>query len=135
MTAAAEAKMAIRNTRAFIDADPVTVVFLRPVKEETPAGGIKSGPPLELPPQRARLVPLSGNVWDRSKQKVDEGNIPDVTFQLIGMPGFDVRKGDEFLVAGDEWKVTHVSPERTVRVSAGIMLKSQDDQEHEIEEP
>lgn len=126
MTSAAEARLAARNTRAFILADPVVVVFLRPVVISTSAGGRKPGPPLALPAQTMRLVPLSGNVWDRSKQKVDEGNLPDVTHQLIGMPDADVHKDDEFMIDEVRWKVTHVSPERRNRTSANVMLMTQD---------
>lgn len=129
MTNATELKVARRNTRAFIDADPVKVSLSRPTTVATAAGGLAPGLPQSLPLQTIRLVPLSGNVWDRSKQKVDEGNIPDVTFQLVGMPGVDIKKGDQFTWEDEEWTITHVSPERTVRTSANIMLLSQANQE------
>lgn len=125
MTTSVEKLMARRNTRAFIDADPVAVVLKRPTVEETPAGGRRRGPLRDLPPQRVRLVPLSGNVWDRSKQKVNSGNLPDVTHQLIGMPKLDIQKDDVFSLGADDWVVTHVSPERTERTSANIVLRSQ----------
>lgn len=125
MTAAIERKMGQRNTRAFIQADPSRVTLIRPTKVLTAAGGHKPGEPITLPPQTVRLVPLSGNVWDRSKQKTDEGNLPDVTFQLVGMPGLDIKKGDHFVWKHDDWEVIHVSPEEGQRISANISLRSQ----------
>ena len=125
MTAAMEKKMARRNTRAFIQADPAQISLIRPTKVSTAAGGHRPGTPITLAPQTFRLVPLSGNVWDRSKQKTDEGNMPDTTFQLVGMPGVDVKKGDHFVWQNDDWEITHVSPEEGQRVSANISLRSQ----------
>lgn len=131
MTAAAERLMAQRNTRAFIDADPLLVSFTRQTKEVTAAGGTRASSPSTVDPQRVRLVPLSGNVWDRSKMTTDEGNLPDVTHQLVGMQDLDVKKDDTFIATDaygreTEWLVVHVSPERTNRTSCYVVTRSQD---------
>lgn len=125
MTAATERLIARRNTRAFIDADKVAVVLRRPTLVATPAGGHKSAGLVDLPPQTVRIVPLSGNVWDRSKVTTDEGNIIDVTMQLVGMPDLDVKKGDIFDANNDEWLVTHVSSEDGNRKSANIKQRDE----------
>lgn len=130
MTAAAERQMARRNTRAFIQADPCKIIVTRSVREATAAGGTRAVSSAALPEQTARLVPLSGNVWDRSKMTTDEGNLPDVTHQIVGMPNLDIEKDDIFVSADHEgrlteWLVAHVSPERGNRTSGYVVVRSQ----------
>lgn len=130
MTASAERQMARRNTRAFIDADPCKILVKRSAMEQTEAGGRRALPPVTLAVQTVRLVPLSGNVWDRSKMTTDEGNLPDVTHQVIGMPSLNIEKDDIFVSTDNEgrkteWLVSHVSPERGNRTSGYVVVRDQ----------
>lgn len=63
---------------------------------------------------------MSGLVWDRSKVTPDEGNIADVTEQLIGLPDADVQKNDFFAHDAGWFKVVHVSPVRGYRKEARL---------------
>lgn len=130
MTAAAERQMARRNTRAFIQADPCKIIVRRSTMEQTEAGGRRALSSTSLPEQTARLVPLSGNVWDRSKMTTDEGNLPDVTHQVVGMPDLDIEKDDIFVSTDNEgrkteWLVSHISPERGNRTSGYVVVRDQ----------
>lgn len=133
VTNSAELRIGVKNTLAFIMANPVVVepglVLRRPkaVKSHETGGVIRVDPDL-LPPQLFRIVPMSGLVWDRSRTTPDEGNIEDVTEQLIGLPDANIQKNDYFphpdnvgeTNTGGWYKVTHVSPVRGYRREARL---------------
>lgn len=101
----------LRNTRAFIEASLTRIRLHRPVIHRTASGGVRRGEPELLPEQDFRIVPMSGLVWDRSRTTPDEGNVQDITEQLIGMPDADVKKNDYFQAEDGGWfVVNHVSP-------------------------
>lgn len=116
-----ERRIGIKNTLAFIRANPTEVILYRPQKAQTAAGGVKKIDPLLLSPQECRIVPMSGLVWDRSRTTPDEGLIDDVTMQLIGLPELDVQKNDYFEADdGGYYLVTHVSPVTGYRKEARL---------------
>ncbi len=127
MSNRAELTTARRNTRSFILADKVKIALRRPQYTESEAGGRIQISPVILPSQDFRIVPFSGQVWDRTKTTPDEGRVSDVTQQLVGYYNADIETNDEF-----EWdfdgltgfyKVVHVSPKRHYRVSATIEFR------------
>lgn len=122
MSIATELRIARKNTRAFIDADKTIVELNRPQMATTDAGGIISAGEDTLPPQPARMVPLSGLVWDRSDPTPDEGRLPDVTEQLVMLWNADIRKEDWFPWDRDGLRgkmlIVHVSRHRHYRTSA-----------------
>lgn len=110
-----------RNTKAFIEANPVTVVLRRPQMAETESGGVRKLTPLMIAAQQFRIVPMSGLVWDRSRTTPDEGMIQDVTEQCIGMPSADIQINDYFPAEYGGWyKVHHVSPVKGYRKEARL---------------
>lgn len=124
MPNAYELRVARLNTAVLIDADPRVIQLRRPTRVRTPAGGLKSTGDTILPEQSFTVVPLSGNVWDRSDPTPDEGRLPDVTHQLVGMHDADVRKNDWFPWNEDgiegKYIVTHVSTKRRYRTSCNL---------------
>jgi hypothetical protein len=105
-----------RNTRAFIEASLTTVRLRRPRIQQTESGGVRKMEPELLPEQDFRIVPMSGLVWDRARTTPDEGNVQDVTEQLIGMPDSDMQINDYFPGENGGWfKITHVSPVKGFR--------------------
>ena len=122
MSLATERRIAIRNTREIIDGDPIDVIVVRRPKVATAAGGSTKGTPLSLPPQRIRLVPLSGNVWDRSRQQADTGNMLGVVKHLLAMPDANFQKDDTFWYNDQHWEVVHISPEKHVRIWGNLKL-------------
>lgn len=116
-----ERRIGERNTQAFIDANPLVVSLFRPQRQRTEAGGMVKTSPLQLPPQKFRIVPMSGLVWDRSRTTPDEGRIDDVTEELIGMPDADVQKADYLECETGGWyRVEHISPVRGFRSEARL---------------
>lgn len=125
MTAAArsiEERVGRAATQALINANPFTVSFQRPVTEETEAGGERQAGYNTLDAQTVTIVPLSGQVWNRSDTTSDEGRLPDVTEQIVGMPGLDVEKHDRLPWNQDSQEgyllVVHVERNRRWRTSA-----------------
>lgn len=116
-----EERVARANTQALIDASPLIVSFLRPVKSVTEAGGQKETGYETLDPQRVTVIPLSGLVWNRSDTTADEGRLPDVTEQVVGMPDLDVEKHDRLPWDQDGQQgyllITHVERGRRWRTS------------------
>lgn len=111
ITDALEKRIGIKNTKAFIDANKITVQLRRPQIQRTEAGGVRKIDPDLLPAQTFRIVPMSGLVWDRSRTTPDEGMVQDVTSMLICMPDADVEINDYFPGENGGWyKVHHVSP-------------------------
>lgn len=109
-------------TRALIQANPLTVSFQRPVVEATAAGGQRKAGFNTLDPQTVTVIPLSGLVWNRSDTTADEGRLPDVTEQIVGMPELDVHKDDRLPWNLDDQEgyllVVHVERGRRWRTSA-----------------
>lgn len=122
ITDEAERIVGIRNTKAFIRANKITVQLRRPQVMRTEAGGVQKQEPALIPAQDFRVVPMSGLVWDRSRTTPDEGQIDDVTEQLIGLPDADVKMNDYFPVEDGSgfYKITHVSPVRGYRSEARL---------------
>lgn len=119
---AAEYRIGVKNTKAFIDANPITVQLRRPKAIKNPqTGGVKRLDPELIAEQSFRIVPMSGLVWDRSRTTPDEGRVPDVTEILTCMPDADVREEDWFPGENGGWfKVTHVSPVTGYRIECRL---------------
>jgi hypothetical protein len=118
-----ERRVGIRNTQAFIDANPTTIIIKRPQIKATPAGGKMKTDPITLPRQRGRIVPMSGLVWDRSRTTADEGVVPDVSEMFVCLPGTDIRQDDYFACEtslGGWYEVVHVSPVEGYRKEARL---------------
>lgn len=124
MSNRAELVVARKNTIALINADPRTISLRRPTFVTSAAGGKIKGSPVTVSPQTFRIVPSSGQVWDRTKSTPDEGRVLDVTMMLIGRYDADIEQNDEFDWDEDGmagyWKVIHVSPLRHYRTQATI---------------
>lgn len=111
ITNKAELVVGVRNTKAFIDANPIKVKLKRPQLQRTESGGVRKVAPLEIAEQKFRIVPMSGLVWDRSRTTPDEGNVQDVTEMMICLPDANVEVNDYFPTEnGGFYKIHHVSP-------------------------
>jgi hypothetical protein len=123
---AMELKVGVKNTKAFIEANPVRIQLRRPKIEKTSAGGKRRVNPDLIPAQSFRITPMSGLVWDRAKTTPDEGSIPDVTEILIGLPDANIQKGDYFPHEGGWFKIEHVSPLRGYRKEARLSFYNEE---------
>lgn len=115
-----EMVMRRRLVRAFIDADPVDIVFTR-VGElvPTPAGGTIRAASTVLSSQRARIVQAKRR-YDNGLINSEAGYIPDTEYLLLGNHTLDVKKDDSFQWRGQNWWVTGIHPTRTESLLCSI---------------
>lgn len=106
MISPAELEIQKRQTQAFIDADPETVVFT-PGEERVSdgAGGwtVKKGTPRD--PQVVRMIPTA---TDNDVIQSPEGRRVDIQYTVLGMPEATFERGDTFTWRGQEWKVDYL---------------------------
>lgn len=90
-------------TKAFIADDPVTLTFQHYTRESDGAGGWTSSAAttsfytVRLIPQDDK-VPLSSSI---------DGTRSAPVYVMLGLPTFDIRKGDTFEWAGITWMISH----------------------------
>lgn len=96
-----------RNTRAFIEVDPVDVVLTRFSRVPNGAGGYRLSGPVERASQRFRLV-LQANRGDTGERLLLDGTANQVTHDLIGMPDADIAPGDKFVYDSRSYEVVEV---------------------------
>ena len=116
------------NMKEFIRADYRDIILERPTKAPTDAGSWIEGNPVQIAPQRFRLIPAKRRA---SNPEVDsqDGNIPAQDWTMIGYWDADVQVDDEFSLHDDRYKVTAITPdtaerEFTDRVTAQLELRA-----------
>lgn len=106
------------NTTAWIGSDPVDIVLTRTVQEPDGAGGFKPAAPTDLPVQTFRMDRAS-MAGVRLVTTEAGTQVPD-SFRIVGPPGTDVERGDDFVIDGSHFQVIFVSSERYERVAAEV---------------
>jgi hypothetical protein len=115
-----ELVMRRRNVRAFVDADPVDVVLMRPsAKVRTSAGGWVEGEPLPLPPQRGRIVQAKRR-FASPLVNTEAGEVTELPYILLGFWDMDVEKGDYFDWNNARWEVKSISDDREERTVVAV---------------
>lgn len=107
-----ELVMRRRNFQAFVDADPVSVAFVRqPAPTPTAAGGTIRTAPTTLAPQTGRIVP---NVrrYDPGLVDAEAGDIPRTRYLLLGAHNMDVAVDDRFSWRDQHYVVRGIHPTR-----------------------
>jgi hypothetical protein len=106
MLSAAELAAQIRQTAAFIEADPVDLSVSRQTVSRVPGGGVRvSGSPTTTT-RRARLIP----VGDTTEIGSPNGSSAERReWVLMGLPGLDIREGDTFTYLGQSSVVASVT--------------------------
>lgn len=102
------------NMKEFIRADWRDIILERPTKAATDAGSWIEGNPIQIGPQRFRLIPAKRRA---SNPEVDsqDGNIPIQDWTMIGYWDADIQPDDEFTLNGDRYKVTAITPDTSER--------------------
>jgi hypothetical protein len=98
-----------KNLKAFIMADPRSIVVFRPQKTETDNGSWTEGSPEELEPQIFRLTPMKRRL-SGMEVTTQDGSIPIQDEVLVGFHTADIQADDEFDLEGDHYKVVQVVP-------------------------
>ncbi len=104
---AMELKVMRRTVGAFIRAEEIDIIFTRPTKVQGTSGGWTEGAPQVLDAQKFRVVPFKRRLVHQESDTQD-GAIPLVPYVLVGRPGVDVQRDDEFTWNGKDCKVVGV---------------------------
>jgi hypothetical protein len=112
-----------RNVRAFIDADPVSIVLTREAAPtQTAAGGfVASAPADPLPAQRARIV-QNKRRFNNGIVNAEAGDIPDTDYLLLGNYSFNGEVNDIFFWQDRKYTITGIHELRTESFLASIDL-------------
>lgn len=101
-----EAALQTHITKAFIDADAVQVLLLRPGTVANGAGGTRRGVATAQSAQTVRLVPAADPVVAQTPQV--DGGASTTKYVLLGLPGMNIANGDYFLYDGHTFDVSEV---------------------------
>ena len=105
-----ELKMHIKNTQAFIDERPTTVILVPQTETRKEGGATKTvaGPPRIS--QTFRIIETSMIADDQHLQQ-SEGKVRRQPSWLLGMPDVEIAIDDSWLdVNGRRWRVTEIMP-------------------------
>lgn len=102
-----------RNMDAFIRADPAMITIQRYPKVKV-AGGYRKGALVTLSPQEFRIGWFKRRLYD-FQNNTASGNVPVMTYMLIGRWTVDLLRDDEFDFAGDHYRVDSVEPKTNDR--------------------
>lgn len=102
----AELRAQRRISRAFIEADPVTVTLARRSRNPDGAGGTTVGAPVSQAPQRFRLLPQEDGATARTTA---EGETATPEFMLMGEWNANMARFDEFTLAdGRRFQIVYI---------------------------
>lgn len=96
-----------RQTKAFINAAPSTVILSRAGFTSNGAGGRIQGAPSPLPSQTVRLLIPSANYGQGERQLLD-GQVVQVDYIMLCEWDADVERGDWFYKDGEKFEVVSV---------------------------
>lgn len=118
-----ELVMRRRNVRAFIAADPISLVIERPGEPtKNPAtGGYVPSPGTTLQAQTARIV-QNKRRYNNGIVNSEAGDIPHTDYLLIGMHTLNVEVNDAFIWQGEYYKVTGIHEARDESTLCSIDL-------------
>jgi hypothetical protein len=103
--AGAELAVQIGLTKAFINADPITVQLLRRPRTPDGAGGMTIGEPVAQAPQVFRLLPQEDGATARTTAN-GESATPE--FMLMGSPGVNMQRFDQFVLTGRRFEIVYI---------------------------
>lgn len=114
-----ELLMRRRNVLAFIQADPISVIFTRQTKVKSNAGGyITTSVPLTQC-QLGRIIP-SKRRYAYTGVNTEAGQIPFWPYILEGLHDMDIQVADRFTWDGQEYEVKSIEADREEKTIAAI---------------
>lgn len=112
-----------KNTRAFIDANPVTLVLSTRARVRTPTGGERLQNAGTLAPQQFRLIDLGGSTGGLSVPTVDvDGTDRRVEMVLYGNWDAIVPLNSTFTYGGSNYRVVGLGTPRSYDVR-GLVIR------------
>lgn len=109
-----ELKMQRKQVNAWRDARPTELVLTRLTKTADGAGGWIESDPRELDPQVFRIVVFKRRLT-QFMDNIEEGEVANLSYTLVGQPDADIEKGDLFVHEGNLYVITAVDPDHEVR--------------------
>lgn len=109
-----ELKMQRKQVAAWKHARSTELVLTRLVKTKDGAGGWIEGAPRQLDPQVFRIVVFKRRLT-QFMDNIEEGEVANLSYTLVGEPDADIEKGDLFVHEGNEYVVTAIDPDHEIR--------------------
>ncbi len=109
-----ELKMQRKQVDAWRDARPTKLILTRYSKTRDGAGGWIENDPRQLDPQIFRIVVFKRRLT-QFMDNIEEGEVANLNYTLVGLPDADIEKGDSFVYDGNVYKITAVDPDHEVR--------------------
>lgn len=104
-------------TKAFIDADSVTVTLYRSTAVADGAGGTVQSSPAPLPPQTMRLIPLRDGAEQRLTR---DGHSVTPQYMLMGTHDADMAEGDTFVTSKGRHVVVFINENTQYQVKGEV---------------
>ena len=118
----AELELAVqrRLSKAFIDADYLTVILERSSWVSDGSGGSVRQDPTPLPPQRMRLIPLGDGAQERFTAN---GETVTPAYMLLGEYTADLERWDEFTLNGRRYEVVFLNENQQYEKKAEVAYR------------
>jgi hypothetical protein len=110
------------NTKAFIDADPRSIVLVRSVPVSNGSGGTIPGPATPQPAQTMRLMPVDTAVT--TERRLADGSVAVPSWTLLGEYTANMKRGDTLtLPDGTTGEIAYVHEKRTYQVKGEVATR------------
>lgn len=119
MTNAAELQVQRQLTKAFIDAEPDSVVLQPFDKESNGSGGYRIVPASPRDPQVMRLIPISTTAFERLTL---DGKTVAPQFVLQGEWDCEMQRGDRFELDGKRYEIVHLQEKQEYQKKGETIL-------------
>jgi hypothetical protein len=113
-----EVKIQRRLTIDFIEADPLELQLMRPVRTEDGAGGYETGDPVPVGGlQRLRLIPLGDGAQERL---MADGRQVSPSYMLMGPYNANMQRWDTFELRGDRYQIIFINQNTQYEVKGEV---------------
>lgn len=108
------------STKAFVDTDPVELEITRTYRDDDGAGGWVERDEVLPETRRVKIQPKSttGNAPTRT---APNGQVLNITHELVGEWDVDIRRGDTFTWKGDTYDVAYVDESKDYVLFAEVI--------------
>lgn len=111
------------NTRAFILADPRSVVLQRSLPVDTGTGGTRPSAPVPQPAQTMRLIPTDASVGS-TERRLPDGSVVTPTWVLLGEYNANMLRGDTFdLPDGSTGEVVYIQEKTSYQKKGEVVTR------------
>ena len=117
-----ELMMQRRQVAAWKVARSVELVLTRYTRTADGAGGWTRTNPQTLMPQKFRIVVFKRRLT-QFMDNIEEGNVPNLSYTVVGPPDADIEVGDTFVFEGKDYEVEAVDPDHEIRKTSVARYK------------